>query len=423
MAKANRSYNDEAFVQELRLVSNETKNNVDWIVGLYYMDQDLQAAQDSYMPGYQEWAGVNFADWWGDMGGFGMVYTDNDFRYRRNQQFTDKALFGELTYHFADNLRSTVGFRTFKNEFTNDTEMSFPIWPSFDASPSFATQDDDTLFKFNLSYEVDVNTMVYTTVSEGYRRGGANAVPLDGNFGERPEWQSYSSDSVINYEIGLKGNIGDGSHTYTVSAFLIDWTDPQLNTSTTWGFFTAANRDSAQTKGIEFELQGYLSDDVHYTLGFAHVNAELTADFYVPSGLAADLSTQLQAKKGGALPTTPENTLSLSLNHTYSLDNGLYLVSQLNGYYQSESFNYLGESERYQATIGGFSLFNASAKLSANNWDVTLYIKNLTNEDGVTGKITENHMGTDPDERFLGNSAKDYISLPRTLGLTMSYRF
>ena len=101
----------------------------------------------------------------------------------------------------------------------------------------------------------------------------------------------------------------------------------------------------------------------------------------------------------------------------------MYLITQLTGYHQSESFNYLGESQKYQSWLSGFSLFNASTRLSSDEWDLTLYIKNLTNEAGVTGRITENHMGTDPGENFLGNASKDYISLPRTVGLSMSYRF
>ncbi|MCJ8271836.1 MAG: TonB-dependent receptor, partial [Psychrosphaera sp.] len=209
----------------------------------------------------------------------------------------------------------------------------------------------------------------------------------------------------------------------TVSAFLIDWTDPQLNTRSTWGFFTAANGDTAQTKGIELELQGYLTPELHYSVGYAHVTAELTSDFYVPAGVGADETYRLQAEKGSALPTTPESTLSLSLDYTYSLPNEMYLITQLTGYHQSESFNYLGESQKYQSWLSGFSLFNASTRLSSDEWDLTLYIKNLTNEAGVTGRITENHMGTDPGENFLGNASKDYISLPRTVGLSMSYRF
>jgi len=423
MAKAVRGYEDEAIIQEVRLVSNETKNNIDWVVGVYYMDQDSIAYQDSYMPGYQEWAGAAFSSWWGDMGGYGMVYTDNDFHYNRNENFTDQALFGELTYHFSDNLRSTIGVRTFKNETINDTTLALPIWPFLSAEPDFETDESDTLFKLNISYDLSADTMVYTTISEGYRRGGANAVPLDGSLEERPEWQQYNSDSTVNYEVGVKGYLDGGAHSYTLSAFLMDWQDPQLNTATSWGFFAVTNGESAQTAGIELELQGYITDDLHYLLGYAYVQAELTDDFYAPSGVSADDTYRKVASDGDKLPLAPENTLSVSLDHTYSMDNGMYVITQANAYYQSESLNWLGDDAARQADIDGFTLFNASARLSSENWDVTLYVKNITNEEGVTGKITEGHMGTSPEQNFLGNSSKDYISLPRTFGLSASYRF
>jgi outer membrane receptor protein involved in Fe transport len=422
MAQAERGYDDSAFVQELRLVSNETQNNIDWVVGAYYMDQDSTATQDSYMPGYQEWAGAAFS-WWPTMGGFGMVYTDNDFHYVRNENFKDKAIFGELTYNFSDYFRATVGVRRFDNTFVNETELLLPIWPFLGAEPSFETSESDTLFKFNMSYHLDKDTMIYGTVSEGYRRGGANAVPLEGSLAERPEWQQYSSDSAVNYEMGVKGYIGSNRHSYSLSAFRLDWDDPQLNTASTWGFFTVANGESARTQGIELELQGYLTDSIHYVLGYANISAELTADFVVPTSVGADDATRVQAQSGAKLPASPENTISLAIDYTLELEGGMYWVTQVNTYYQSSSLNYLGDSASLQADIDGFSLSNITSRLATETWDVTLYVKNIFNEDGVTGLIPEAYMGTDPSENFLGNSSKDYISLPRTVGVAFNYRF
>lgn len=422
MAKAMRGYKEDAFVQELRLVSNETKHNIDWVLGLYYMDQDSLSTQDSYMPGYQEWAGAAFS-WWPTMANYGMVYTDNDFHYVRNQNFKDKAVFGEVTYHMSEDFRATAGVRSFKNEFDNNTTLSLPIWPFLGAEPSFNTKEDDTLFKLNLSYDLSADTMVYGTIAEGYRRGGANAVPLTGSLAERPEWQQYDSDSAVNYEVGVKGYLADRAHTYTLSAFRIDWQNPQLNTSSYWGFFTVTNGESAQTQGVELELEGYLTDDMHYSLGYAYVDAQLSDDFYVPASVFSDDTYRKQADDGARLPSSPEHTLSLSVDYTQELSNDWLWISQINTYYQSDSVNYLGDSATLQADISGFSIWNASTRISAENWDLTLYVKNLFNEDGVTGLITEGHMGTDPGENFLGNSSKDYISLPRTIGLSATYRF
>ncbi|MCC2604636.1 TonB-dependent receptor [Planctobacterium marinum] len=422
MAQAVRGYDEEATVMEVRLVSNERVNNIDWVAGVYRMDQDATVYQDSYMPGYQEWAGAAFS-WWDTMGDFGMVYTDNDFHYVRNVEFKDSALFGELTYHFSDEFRMVGGLRYFKTETQNDTELSLPIWPFLGGDPSFSDDENGTLFKVNASYDLSQDTMLYATISEGFRRGGANAVPLSGSLEERAEWQSYDSDSTTNYEIGLKGTLLDNQHSYTLSAFMMDWQDPQLNTASYWGFFTVANGESAETRGLELELQGYLSPEWHYVLGYAFVKGELTGDFYAPSGISSESPTYLVAADGAELPLTPEHTLSFAIDHTYTLDNGMYLVSRANMYYQSDSVNWLGDSPKHQADIDGFALFNASMSLMADDWSVSLYVKNITNEEGVTGLITESHMGTEPSEAFLANSSKDYISLPRTIGLSATYRF
>ncbi len=421
MAQAVRGYDDKSLAQEFRLVSNETKNNIDWVVGLYYMDQEMDAFQESYMPGWVEQVEAEGSLPLWESWGANMV--DNDFHYLRKQTFTDIALFGELTYHFSDQFRATVGARTFKNEFTNNTELDFPIWPTSQPNSSFDTEEDDTLFKVNVSYDLADDTMVYGTISEGYRRGGANAVPSEGYLAERPEWNKYDSDSVVNYELGLKGYLDGGTHSYTASVFYIDWSNPQLNTTTYWGFFVAANGESAETKGLELELQGYLTDDLHYSVGYAYIEGSLTEDFYTPNAIWTEDTYKLQASKGDTLPLAPEHTLSASMDYTHSMDNEMYWITEVNAYYQSESQNYLGDNPTYSSDIDGFAILNASTRFSAENWDVTLYIKNITNEEGVTGRIKEEHMGTKPSENFYGNSSKDYISLPRTVGLSATYRF
>ena len=421
MAFADRAYSDDAIVQEFRLVSNG-EGNLDWTVGAYYMDQDTSTSQYSYMPGYAEWAPDNFANF----NAWGMTATDNDFIFLRDQSFTDKALFGELTYHLSDTLRTTVGIRSFDNEFSNDSHLELPIYQATNDA-SFSTPDTATLLKANVSYDISDDTMLYSTIAEGYRRGGANAVPLEGSFKERKEWLEYEADKSVNYEVGLKGFIGDGGHSYTASVFRMDWNNPQLNTSTYNGFYAVANGGSAQTQGIELELQGYITDKLHYALGYAYVQAELTSDFEIPTGTGSAAETRTQAFDGDKLPSTPENTLSIALDYSQTLGGGMYLSTALNGYYQSGSKNYLGE-HALQTKIKGFSLWNANAKVSYNDFDVSLFVKNILNEDGVTGALTEAYMGTSPGssnggQNFAGNSSKDYISQPRTIGLNAGFKF
>ena len=92
-------------------------------------------------------------------------------------------------------------------------------------------------------------------------------------------------------------------------------------------------------------------------------------------------------------------------------------------YRQSSTQNALSQSPRFRYEMDGFSLLNLSATYSLNAWDTTLWLKNAANEDGITGVYTTQYMGTSPAQNYFGNGSKALVTLPRTVGLTLSYRF
>ena len=417
MASAVRTHSDEAFVQELRLVSNGDKT-VDWTVGAFYRDQDLNGTQTSLLVGFERWADI----WFGNPD---LIVQDQDFGYERDENFSDLSLFGEVTWHTSDTFALTVGARRFDNDFVNNTDMQVGLWApgifNFEDSGQFKGSEDDVLFKVNAAWDLSDSQMLYATVSEGYRRGGSNAVPLIGVFAEDPGWQQYGSDTVINYELGLKGSTN--RLRYNVAAFYVDWDDVQLNTATTnWAFFAAANGDSARTRGLEVELDGYITDNVRYNIGYAYVDGEVTADAFAPVD-----PTYVLAEKGAPLIGTAEHTLNAALQFTQELGNGLGWSTRINGYYQSETHNAFGDGSRTPGTltaeIDGFALVDLTTWLSGESWSASLYVKNLTNEEGKTGQFSELYMGTDPAQNYFGNGSKEFLALPRTIGLAFTYEF
>lgn len=409
MAQAIRSYDDEAFVQEFRLVSN-TDGAIDWVAGLFYQDQDKSATQFSQLRGFYNWATAA----WGCC-----VIDDNDFRYERDENFTDRAAFGEITWNATDRFRLTGGLRYFDNSYRNNTHMGVGLYTSFhtDDYVNFKGSDSDFLFKVNASYDINDDTMLYGTVSEGYRRGGANAVPLSGIFAEDPAWQRYGPDSVTNYEIGLKGFLN--SVQYTAAVFWIDWSDIQVDTSTTnGGFFAAANAGDATSKGLELALNGSTDNNINWGLGYAYVDATLDNQFYDPTGAAIP-----GAGPGARLPGTPKSTFNLSLDKTFTFDSGLMMTPRVLGYYQSKTENTLGGGPRTAQTLDGFSLWDFSLTLGSESWYATLFLKNAFNEEGSTGVFKEEAFGTSPSQNYYGNGSKWFITQPRTWGVTLGYNF
>jgi len=408
MAVADRTYHDEAYVQEVRLVSNEGDGPVDYVVGLFYQDQDRASTQDSYLRGFKRWWDTAFP-------GFAAAVTgDQDFLYVRNETFEDFALFGEVTWHVTPSFDLTGGLRWFSNESTNNTLIDLPLYAAL-SNPTLSTftaEEDGTLFKLNAAWRFAENQLAFATVSEGYRRGGSNAVPTIGFFAEDPAWQVYDSDRVTNYEIGIKGET-DGI-IYSASVFYIDWTDPQLNTATPfWGFYAVSNGESARSSGFDASVSGSTEGGTNWSFGLTWADAELTDDFISPTGTVL-------GSDGARLPASPELSLTGALDHTWTVLGGYDLTARLDGYYQSETENSISNSVRFRETLDGFAIFNASLTLARDNWDLTLWGKNIFNEEGITGVFKEEYMGSEPAVGYFGNGAKELIALPATIGLTLT---
>jgi outer membrane receptor protein involved in Fe transport len=415
MAAAVRTYSDEAVVQELRLASkSEPGRRFDWVAGLFYMDQDLNSTQDSFLRGYKAW--WDAADLFGDLDD--LVTGDQDFAYERDETFKEFAVFGELTWHLTDALALTLGARWFDNELENDTFLALPLWadlfPESESSAKFS--DDDILFKGNVSWQFREDYLLYGTISEGYRRGGTNAVPTTGFFAEDPGWLAYGPDSVVNYEMGVKGRTGSAQ--FSAAAFYIDWKDVQINTATpNWGFFAAQNGGDARNMGLELELSQVLTDELRYNLGYSYVDAELRNDVYAPD------ATTPYALRGQRLPGAAEHTLSLGVDYDLALANGWAWVNNLQAYYQSETENAINDSPRFNEQLDAFGLLHLTTGLDFGRWQARLFVRNLTNEEGVTGLFTEAYMGTSPSQNYYGNGSKQFLVLPRTIGLALTVDF
>lgn len=410
LASAVRGYGEKAFTQEFRLTSKSV-GSFDYVLGAYYQDQDRFATQVSYLRGFKRWWDTAFP-------GFeDAVISDVDFDYRQDERFKEKALYGELTWHATDRLQFTGGFRHFRHDADTTVAQTTSNWASLvDSSLSQGDESDTrTLFKGNMSWFFTDDSQLYATISEGYRRGGTNGTPTTGNFAEDPAWRTYRSDTVRNHELGVKGRVGKAM--YNANLFYVDWKDPQVNSATTfWGFFAVQNAQKASTRGVELELTGSVGAGFTYNLGYTYTKAQLEADATSVDG------AYVYGYKEDTLPGVPEHRFNAAGSYGIPMGNGL-LTLRGDVYYQSQSENALSLNPKFQRTLDGFPILNASATYSTDKWDVTLWLKNIANEEGISGVYTEQYMGTAPAEGYYGNGSKALVALPRTLGLTVSYRF
>ena len=228
-------------------------------------------------------------------------YPDLSFTLDRHVTFTDFALFNETSYHFTDKWQATAGARIFWQHYDQTLDQTLPMCGPFcsesGTDPTGLTADSQAkgfrsqIFKFNTSYEIAAHTLIYATWSEGFRRGGVNALPTGPcYYCETPALLTYRPDKAYNTEIGIKGSWGGGS-SYTFTLYNIDWQDPQIEAATvTGGFEYVTNGNTARSRGAEGELTLPVSDSTKLELGYSYTDAILTSGFNAASSQTSSAS-------------------------------------------------------------------------------------------------------------------------------------
>ncbi len=391
-ARSNLATSREVFVQELRLVS-DAGGAFDWILGAFYQDEDaVELDEHDYFVG-------------DSLLGNPLTGPDDLFLHlRRESNFTDQALFGELTYHISDTWQVTAGARAFRQEFTGFGYFDFPA-DDFYPGDRNSSEEDGVLFKANTSIDLSEHATAYATFSQGFRRGGANSIPTSGPLAEPLGLVSYDADRVNNYEVGLKGMLSNRMR-YSAALYYIDWSDAQVGTlSPVFGYDVAVNAGDATSQGLEFELSGPLTDNLDFSLGYAYTDAHLEGGF----------SGYVQGAPGARLPGVSEHTLSAALDYVTPLESGAELSYHLDGSYRSDFVNSVDPTAGIYREFDGFAIFAASMTYRRGDWRLTAFAENLFDEDAISAQ-------TDPFEN-LPDYYVEWGARPRTIGVSLGFNY
>ena len=438
LVKDNSEEERESFTQEFRLVSN-ADGPFDWVVGAYYNKEDHDYSNRNQMFGLGEWMddpnaqgglGAELPPNFTTIGDFVENYLgatrpssneDEVYTLNTSSEFEEIALYGEFTWHVTDAWQLTVGARGFRQELDRDLRQTLPLCGAFcsdDGSnsqglteASSSSDFNDSIFKFNTSYDLNEDAMVYLTVSEGFRRGGANALPTVGVFYDPAFPLEYEPDKLLNQEIGIKGALWENRMSYTLAAYRIDWEDVQVEAYTVGGFKGVTNGEDAQSTGVELELQASLTENLNASLGYSHVKAEITKDVIAGGSTIND---------GDRLPYVPEDQLSLSLDYTLPFDNGYQLMLHGDGNYRSDFTTQLNDQQALNnfMELDGYTLWNAAATFGNDKWSAQAFVKNITDEEGVSSVFVLAANGAGPAAEF---GRRGFVNRPRTIGLRFTY--
>src|SRR5690606_12443925 len=124
--------------------------------------------------------------------------------------------------------------------------------------------------------------------------------------------------------------------------------------------------------------------------------------------------TTLFRSAGDRLPGSPEQQWNLGVDYTQSVRFG-QLDASFNVTRSDEIYTALNDESVNYARLSGFTTANARASLSFDQWRLGIFINNIGNTRGITGKRTAYMYG----ER----GQFEYITRPRTVGLSLRYQY
>lgn len=325
------------------------------------------------------------------------------------------AVFGQVDYDLTDTLTFTAGIRLYRGELDWMEYSNQSLRPLHTAPVQTApvtTLDEQTVekntgYNFSLGWRPTDEMSFYARVASGFRLGGINSltsrqldptVPL-----------GYNSDTLWNYEVGAKFALFDNALNLDTAFYYIDWSGQQVSQITSSGVTSyIANAGTSNVKGVEVQFSARPISGLKLGGGFTFTDSQLTAD----QPLAA--TNPAAGRKGDNIPLVPKWAFSGQIGYEAPVgDADFYAQTSFN--YRGRAYTDFNENGRY---IPMESYFRADASVGVryNQWDVGLFVKNLTNVVAQTG--VEVMSGVVP----LGEAAISTIR-PRTFGLKVSAGF
>ncbi|MFC4312357.1 TonB-dependent receptor [Steroidobacter flavus] len=381
----------EKFAQEFR-VSGKT-DRLDWRVGAFYTKEDGNVIQQLSLF---------------DPGGSQVA---TPFLGQGPISYKEYAGFGDVVLHVTDKFDLQVGARYGKNkqEYTNSNTVDTTIEPVFGPTTVFpvATFDEDTVtWALSPSYHFTPDVMGYARIASGYRPGGPNT-----SLPTIP--RTYDSDSVVNYEVGVKGMLAERIFSFDAALFQIDWKDIQLqNTDSVSQFIFFSNGGEARSRGLELTLGWRPLEGLSIDGNVALLDAELSQA--LPQSATADT---LVGFSGDRLPASAKTSGNLSIQQDFTFSSFSLFVGA--------NWSYVGERKsafvnsavadaRTRFDLPSYSVVDLRAGATFNDrWHLNLYARNVLDEDGVVS--ADNRNGT--------NVTIVNFLQPRTLGMSVSLDF
>lgn len=388
----------------------------------------------------------------------GVEMADNTaFGEVEQRGYKQEAAFASLSYDIIPDVLTVTGGTRYYHYSEWQTGTEFYTTTAQDNVPNGTYVGNDTVMDYHKTYHgfksranvvwhITPTTMVYYTFSQGFRPGGFNrttsgVAKLDG----QAQYQkpiSYAPDTLTNNEIGFKTTFFDDRLLLNGSLYDMRWDNVQMqffNPLVLGNTTFAVNGPNYKVDGGELQFQARITDGLTL-IGSGSLNhAKQTTspclidnipgssrynECIIQTGaVGAEASFANPFGEVGSVPAfSPRSQYNMRLRYDWTFGDGFKAFAQV-------GFNHTGSMYNQPATYpsgagvtdittvelrylqGGYNTVDASVGVAKDNWDVSLYGTNLTNNNASVFTSSAQFIESQVPIR------------PRVIGLKVGFKF
>lgn len=351
----------DLWTQEFRFQSSEDAGPLSWRGGLFYMNKENNGSTRRMFP-----AGLA-----------GIVTEGNRFTIEEKNY----AAYGKAAYDLGNGFSVEAGGRL---DYTDASMSRVKTLAPFGPVPAQSPNSEGIYFSptTGIVYAHNDNVSSFLRTGLGIKPHGYSAFsddPATASFGEERNWSN---------EAGVHYNDPDSNLNVVVRAFWNVIDDYQLNAQNPFSTdFVIVNADEVRSRGLEAELQWRPIDPllIHGNAGWTDVEFESYTDPF--TGTNHD---------GSNVPFIPE--LTASAGFRYDLPGGFFFGSSV----RATEDTYYDAANTGAFLQDGYWIWDAQAGYEAENWSVTVYGRNILDEEYYSFVNPQIAAGSPGDPQLFG---------------------
>jgi len=407
---------------EARFASKDNGGPFRWLIGTAYMRATKFSFDQMFAPGAEAYINAHP----NDFAYPGSVLAPNDriYGYLSDTLNTDFGIFGEATWRPVKGLEITAGGRYYSTRAEGDVtnKAGFVSGSPVDLSGHTDQKDHGFTPKASLAFRPNSHFLAYMTYSRGYRVGGANPpIPVGAchtdleNLGITKSPDTFSSDTVSNYEVGAKNKLLGGRMSLDSSVYHLEWNNIQQTVNLPiCGIRYTTNLGKAASNGFDAQMAFQLNEALGFELSLGYNDAYYTTATHS----SVSPSSRIVINKGDSLGATPWRAAGAIQYNWTLLDHDAFF--RLDDEYSSgpnrptqslDPVNASFDPALLPAPATNFLSARASINLGAYN--VALFMDNVLN---AHPQLTYSHEAR-------GDLYQATTFRPRTMGVTATFRY